>query len=511
MINFKEIRQKKQEFYFLTAFNRASNFPLSKLKGIIFNGNLGLNRLLFIFLMSLFLIPPAVRAQTEQENFDKYWHYRQRFNQYFMYVGDKEGESMVVCARNREFTSQLCFGQHGIHFGYYLGVLATEYLILVQEKQHQKAKNTLKELRSALTAYEEQMDKCEQYWGKEKCLDGFFVRENMPLDYLDTNTENGKNHFEALNKGLTSANIWNSDSACMLGLANGQPAWVNGLFEITTHKEPMSQDEAYGVMMGLALIIKCVPPLAEEAKYLFELICLHIIGKNECQNCGGEGYVIKKPDCNSISESTGGVTAFFGYGIACAAAKFTDKNIDYYYNTFDAKKLSSSVNSYFKTGKLKLTIGNNNMYMLWDICKRGIPGTQEWNRSMVSTLAALGDSWGEKTDKGLINNAYWKKGEKTHDWRSFYLSLWRFLHDKNPDNEEKKLIKSELDAAPYEGPYNLKTENNPNNIASGGWAYTYRYRATIKEQFEGGPSTGIFNGLDYMLMYNLYQLIYIKR
>ena len=463
----------------------------------------------FILFLCIFLITNAITAQDEQKNLDKYVHYRQRFNQYFMYVGDKSGESLVVCIRNRDFKPQLCYGQHGVHFGYYLGVLATEYTLLTRNNQPQQADKTLKELLSALSAYEEQLDKCEQYWNKEKCLDGFFIRENVPLNYLDTSTETGKTHFEYLNTDLTAENSWNSDSNRMIGLENGKPAWVNGLYEVYAQKDPMSQDEAYGVMMGLALVAKCVPPLAQEAKYLFELISLHIIGKNACQNCGGEGYVIKKPDCLSVSESTGGVTAFFGYGIACAAAKVTGKEIDYFYNTFNSKKLSSMVNDYSQTGKMKLTIGGNNMYMLWDMCKGGIPGSQEWNRSMASTLAAMGDSWGKKTEKGLINNCYWTKGTKPHDWRSFYLSLWRFLNDKPPNREEKELIKSELNAAPFEGTYNFKTEENPTNFATGGWAYTYRYRATIKEQFEGdGHLRGVYNGLDYMLMYNLYQLIY---
>ncbi len=467
-----------------------------------------MKRLFVVFFLLFF--PYSITAQTEQENLAKYRHYRQRFNQYFMYIGDRPGESLVVCARNRDFKPQLSYGQHGIHFGYYLGVLATEYDLLMRNEQHNQASETLEELSYALLAYEEQLDKCEQYWGKEKCLDGFFVRENVPLDYLDSNTESGRSHLESLNRGLTSENIWSPDNGSMKGLATGKPGWVDGLYEHPAIKEPMSQDEAYGVMMGMALVAKCVPPLAARAIHLFELISLHIIGKNECQNCGGEGYVIKKPDCESVSESTGGVTAFFGYGIAYAAAKVTGKDIEYFYNTFDSKKISPLVNDYFQTGKLKLTIGNNNMYMLWKICKRGIPGSQEWNRSMVSTLASIGDSWGKNTNKGITNNCYWKKGPKPHDWRSFYLSLWRFLHDKAPDNNEKKLIKSELDVAPYEGPYSFKTEKYPANYAPGGWAYVYRYRATMKEQFEGDSYIGVFNGLDYMLMYNLYQLIYAK-
>ena len=465
----------------------------------------------YILLLTNSILPCVLIAQTEQENRDKYWHYRQRFNQYFMYVGDKSGESLVVCNRNRNMTTRLCFGQHGIHFGYYLGMLATEYQLLLRNHEQQTADSTLEELRYALLAYSEQMDKCEYYWDKEPCLDGFFVRENIPLDYLDTNTVSGRNHFNHLNTDLTKFHIFNSDSGKMGGLENGQPAFVNGLFDVSQRKEPMSQDEAYGVMMGLALVAKCVPPLEQEAKHLFELITLHIIGKNECQNCHSNGYEIRKPDCSSISESSGGVTAFFGYGIAAAAAKVTGKDIHYFYNTFDKEKFAYTVKEYFQTGKMKSTIGGNNMYMLWKICGNGIPGSQEWNRSMVSTLGAIGDSWGKRTDKSLAKNCHWTKGSKPHDWRTFYLSLWRFLHDKEPNTEEKQMIRHELDSAPYHGPYNFKSEAHPANFASGGWAYVYRYRATISEQFEGSRLLGVFNGLDYMLMYNLYQLLYGKR
>jgi hypothetical protein len=294
----------------------------------------------------------------------------------------------------------------------------------------------------------------------------------------------------------------------MAGLENGQAAYVNDLYDVHSTKDPMSQDEAYGVMMGLSLVAKCVPPLEEAAKHLFELIALHLVGKNDCQNCHGNGYEIRKPDCRSVSESTGGVTAFFGYGIAAAAAQVTGKDIHYFHNTFDGDKLAGMFNNYFQTGKMKYTIGSNNMYLLWKICGNGIPGSQEWNRSMASTLAEIGDSWGKRTDKSLIKNCYWQKGSKPHDWRTFYLSLWRFLHDKTPDNKEKQLIMQELNAAPYNGTYNFKTDTHPTRFAAGGWAYVYRYRATLAEQFEGSHYRGVFNGLDYMLMHNLYQLLY---
>ncbi|MDR1878723.1 MAG: hypothetical protein LBQ64_04080 [Bacteroidales bacterium] len=461
----------------------------------------------------LFIIIPTVSvsslgAQTEQANAEKYWYYRQRFNRYFIYVGDKTGESMVVASRNYDFLPSLDFGQHGVHFGYYLGMLATEYRLLVRGNQLQKADSTLQELRFAMLAYTEQMDRCEHYWNKEDCLDGFFIRENVPVDFIDTSLVDGKKHFDALNKNLTSANTWNNDSGHFCGLAHGDPAWIDHLREVNVDKSPMSQDEAYGVMMGMALVAKCVPALEDEAKAIFELICLHITGRNVCRHCEGRPYLIRKPDCSPIAESRGGVTVFFGYGIAAAASQVTGKSVDYFSHSFDLKTLPDRLKNYFQTGKLTYTPGKNNRYFLWKICSGGIPGDQEWNRAMAVSLAAMGDSWGKHTDKGLMRNSYRLRGRKTHDWRSFYLSLWRFLNDKAPDLSEKTLILSELDAAPSRGTYNMTTELHPDHFAHGGWAYIYRYRATFDEQYARKSTIGIFNGLDYMLMYNLYRLIY---
>ncbi len=461
-----------------------------------------------LLIVALFCTIFSVFAQTETENLAKYQFYRQRFNQYFIIVGEHEGENMVIGNRNRYMGKGICFGQHSIHFGYYLGMVATEYALLVRNGDLVQAQADLQELSSALNAYCEQMDKCEHRYNQEDRLDGFFVRENVPTDFLDTTTVLGLAHRQALNQNLNSSHVYDTSTGCFTGLEKGMPAYVNTLFQVYKNKELMSQDEAYGIMMGLALIIKCVPDLAERAKEIFTLIALQLVGKNPYRSCPNDGYIIKKPDCQPISESSGGNTALFGYGIAAAAAKATGLPIDTFINSLSIKDYMYCLRKYNLTGKSAAIIGFNNMYYIWKICGNGVPGNQEWNRSMAATLGAIGDSWGKHTDKSISKNVYWKKGEKQHDWRTFYLSLWRFLHDKTPNDTEKLMIQTELNAAPPFGPYNYKSQQFPDNFAKGGWAYTYRYRATFEEQFSGSKLTGNFSGLDYMLMYNLYQLLY---
>lgn len=447
-------------------------------------------------------------AQNEQINLEKYKFYRQRFNQYFIVVGKHPGESFVIGNRNRYMGSKICFGQQGVIWGYYLGVLSTEYALLMQQKDTLNAQKTLFEIDAAINTYCNQMDKFEHIYGIEDKLDGCFIRENVPLSFLKDTNSQGISHQKILNQNLDSSHIFLTDSGYFRGLPKGMPAYIDGLFQVYAQKEMMSQDEAYGIMMGFALLAKCVPERQEIAKHLFEIITLHIIGKNQQNRCSNDGYIIKGPTCEIISESTGGNTSFFAYGIAAAAAAVTEKSIDNFINKFSSKDYANSLKQYSKNGKFRIPIGINNMYYIWKICGNGIPGNQEWNRSMACTLGAIGDSWGKNTEKHIIKNCYWTKGSKQHDWRTFYVSLWRFLHDKIGNDNERQAINAELNTAPQYGPYNYKSATFPDNFSKGGWAYTYRYRATFSEQFEGSNLTGNFSGLDYMLMYNLYQLLY---
>ena len=96
-------------------------------------------------LILLIIIANGVQGFPQTaENLVKYWNYRDRLK-YFVVTGDKYGESQIICVRNRVYaegdvdnseSEAADFGQHGVHTGYYLGVLATEYYLLNKNGQY---------------------------------------------------------------------------------------------------------------------------------------------------------------------------------------------------------------------------------------------------------------------------------------------------------------------------------------------------------------------------------------
>ena len=90
----------------------------------------------------LFSLSSKLYAQNDSLNTQKYWHYRERLK-YFVIPGTQRGESQIAGIRNRfdYGTDDINFGQHTIHFGYYIGMLATEFKLL-NDANASKAKET---------------------------------------------------------------------------------------------------------------------------------------------------------------------------------------------------------------------------------------------------------------------------------------------------------------------------------------------------------------------------------
>ena len=155
-----------------------------------------------ILFLIVFCINTQITFSQISTDLMKYWFYRNRLK-YFVVPGSKIGESQIVCVRNKIIESDqgyidpgrenIDFGQHGKHNGLYIGVLATEYYLLEQNGQTADAAKTLSELNYALDAVITYWDSlAEPYWkhnngspydGK---YNGFFIRGNVPCDFLDT-------------------------------------------------------------------------------------------------------------------------------------------------------------------------------------------------------------------------------------------------------------------------------------------------------------------------------------
>jgi hypothetical protein len=472
-------------------------------------------QILLALLLFVNIIPSFSQSCTDMM---KYWYYRNRLK-YFVVPGEKIGESQIICTRNKlaypesEWLSDnVDYGQHGKHDGLYIGVLATEHYLLEQNGQYDDAANTLKELYYSLYAVKTYWDSlAEPFYGSYTASwDGFFIRGNVPCDFFDTSnpngngfTINGESHTSILNKGLDPTNdLYNPSSktfgifprghvgyithrtsaACSGGTSGGTPC------EFNNHPESMSQDEAIIILMGCALAVKCTDEDDEDsihtlAKNMADKIIKEVL--NIDYQSTGENYCrIYDPAGNKIPGNKGGSTLGYSPGFLESGYQITG---DHWYRT----------------------------NAIWEIFQ--IPNQIAWqaairsasDQDLTATILAMGN-YSPGRIAGLTND---KK-----NWDTFYLLLWEVLNDKkrNHHNQEELLDKTltQLDAAPCSGPYCYKidTKLGYNNYdtdgvhASGGWATDYRWFKRGYEQDHGDWCTGNYNGLDYMLLYNLYHI-----
>jgi len=429
-------------------------------------------------------------AQTsmtnEERNLVKYWYYRNRL-QYFMVQGNGIGESQVAGVRNLWNSGILNFGQQSAYLGDYIGVLATEYYLLNQNGQD--VNQTLLELYYAMQTYIENMDKCESDYPWESLnmndqYDGFFMRNNIPNNFVELHPELNKNVLP----GTTHS--------------GGDPGWVNSVSSnmcSNPYIEIMSQDEAIFLLRNLALVKQLVPnnlhfdnENGEPLSYNFNSKSIEIaskiisyiqfcpygflIGDNTIVNIE---WIFNRPDYNSM---VGNNSLFFQHGFRGADQFF-----------------------------LGYCFGQTPIEMLrfWSM----IPYTSSLINTdhghMASSLASVGNSWPIVIDLwvGYITvpatTLKIKNCTERHNWDTFYLLLWEVLQNETTSRLNMQKVSDQLNAAPCNGPY----AKNESDYSGNGWASSAKFWHNIDKQTNGDNNFwGIYNGLDYMLLYNLYRI-----
>ncbi|HBS87235.1 MAG: hypothetical protein A2W91_03375 [Bacteroidetes bacterium GWF2_38_335] len=432
-------------------------------------------------------------AQSPDENLKKYWNYRQRL-EYFVSVGDQPGESCIAAQRNFMSGDKavLRFGQHITYFGEYMGVVATEYLLLKLENAD--VKSTLTELYYILEAYK-RLDKCESKfpWNqKNDCLDGFAVRDDISADFIkrspDLNRgQNEKISFDSLRKTAPGKPGY-VNRVCSPGCAD---CACNSSTKLSELKKTncVNQDDLCPLFTGLALVIKCLPDTlltvikndGSKVKYQFcdtaRMIMYLSVSylSNEHKKYGSDSWQLYRPDSTAIDWRNGGVTKYF----SSAFIKLLEKYVP-------EKNVSEKASCFYR--------------FFWQFLQI-FPLPNNDNRSMTSHLAVVTDSWrfaGINTTCSGI-----RKQGMVDGWKPYYLLMWKFLNDKkrrfNPAKAEKH-----LDLAPFNGPYCYKQgEEIPGNK----WSSSSRYWQSRKNQKNGSAFfMGNYNGTDFLLLYNLYHL-----
>jgi len=472
-------------------------------------------KVIILILIIVQLLPLVAFSQTPEENLLKYWYYRDRLK-YFVVPGEKQGEGDMAGVRNRMYYLfpdyyNLDFGQNCVYQGYYIGILATEFRILKDNGKDIDALNTEQELVYALKQFYNFLDRCEHWWGDPDLNDGYFIRTAVPFDFNDlfepagiTSSWNhffqSERHLNILNHKLNNTDHdWDAISQSF-GNPRGHPGYcgdyiggavINGSsLGQSGFPEWYSQDEAIGLLMGLALVSTCMPDasiIVEETGKNSQLTAQEFALLIIERICGNDTWKINNPDPNGNPPHHNCIS--FAYGYAAAGHWFSNGTIPtlhYFTNEYN----ECMARGWWNNG---------------DAMPAGLT-----NHVMASTLAALGSSWhsqiflppacpiiNSNNTEATITNLL-----ENYNLHTFYMLLYKILHpDVTLSNDPFPLSILQLNGAPYEGPYNYG-----NGIHSGnGWAYTYKWRGNLSEQNDGS-TMGNFSGCDYLLFYNLYLL-----
>ncbi|MFH1319945.1 MAG: hypothetical protein ABII90_04740, partial [Bacteroidota bacterium] len=314
-----------------------------------------MKKLIFI----LFLVVPFIGiAQTSSENLKKYWYYRIRLINDFMKVGPDQGES--IPAEVRQINGKIKWGDATMYLGWYIGVLATEYLLL--DVYDQNTFRTKKELYYALNAYERIDMNAEPLYYDDNgnpgtpTLNGFFIRDDVPADFLTKNNNENLAHF---NQELTDVSEVNSITSDYIREVSGSDPCI----------AEMSQDNVYQLLIGFALVNRFIDDgvtyngvaLKLKARVMADLILKHVRKDN---------WKIKNP-VEGEDVCRGWKTLSRSFGLAAAGKKIT--GIGY----------QNVLSEYW--------------YYIWQLAQTFVNPTSG-NNHHKAVLAAIGDSWRIRLD-----------------------------------------------------------------------------------------------------------------
>ena len=413
------------------------------------------------------LLPCLLMAQTPVENLQKYKILRERFNLGFVLRAenaDVQGSFLPVESRQTSADGSVtAYWADGTWWlGHYVAVLATEYARLRGEGDTLSAEAARLELCQALNAYDRLDRVAESCWNGDTCTNGFYLRDDVPAGW----------------KGVPDVQNVVSDFARHCG-------------NVSSTGNGPSQDQAWASYLGLALVRALVD---DSALYAHSgAIARRLVKAMQFTDAGGrESWQVTNPVTGAVMQSsmdiqwlryaharacellTGGTVDFGGSNTPVARMlwntiqnSFTiDKNG--YYNWYGVMLLSTVIN---ETGNLA---GDENA------------GAYEWLLRRSEELAKLRPDFEQSLVFPHLPLA----------------SLLLYPQQKQPLSDAS-VYEQYLNCAPVGGASRQK-QGEKWVCTAAPW-HTLSLFCPWHNQDEGS-----FNMLDYLLLYNLYRLVYHK-
>jgi len=391
-------------------------------------------------------------AQTTADNLEKYHALRARLLSDFTVAGEAPGNSQPADVRD-DAEGFIKWADSTIRLGWYLGVLATEHHLYSHPDDYPGAQGpeaTLEELHDALLALE-RIDLVGDASFPPPCtqgesLNGFFIRDDVP------------DGFHVNFPPLTTT-------------------YSDFVDPVLTNKE-MSQDQVYHLLIGLALVKRYVPKgvsvqgrelsawAVEQARRIVE----HMVQ---------DDWTIANPACNRVV-NRGPYAIGFSGGTRQAIGFITD-----------GAYVPDTASGWIDIWASATTPGF-------------IPYADIDNLHMAMSIAAVGNAWGDTTSEILTT-----LGEAP-DW-PFYTLLHRALHDDaavgwcNTGEATNARARAMLDELPLGADI---ASPQPAGPAVHGFTRSNRFMRGAAAAYTGerGSEGHRYNGLDYLLLHNLYAL-----
>ena len=413
--------------------------------------------------------------------------------------------------------------------GWYWVVLATEYQLLMINSQYDEAQRTLEELFLALQAYRRldmqaqcmarlRYDEIENHFEVENCntekacLCGAKYREgghkhfDSPCDDLCSYTPqlDGYSGFylredatQALESTLQEQNedIYNIDFVASDYAMSIPPC--TSIFSppcyLVHRQDYMSQDGMTGLMLGLAMIKRYIP---EDA---------------EVTTCTGETYHPLQMAINISNGLIDNVDDNYNNRIAWPmSSSCCDKEV--FLSESEGGRLFATIHGFKKAADYiddKNRHSNIDELFGWDLLRTQVATTNSNNAKFWLRLRAIG----------------WDIGEESNHRKNFFISE---MEDQNLDilklindllypgganlctSEDQAFFERLLCSAPCAGPCR-KRDDYPDSNPD--WPYfvcsnTPRWQGQGWETGGDNGHSRIFNGLDFMALYNIYMLRY---
>ncbi len=432
---------------------------------------------IIIFIIIL-IIPLSSLTQTVEDNLEKYWYLRQRLEDHFIAISpnNESGTNIPAITVQKNGIMNWHDGNSGMQ--YYIGMLATEYRLLKDNGLDYQ--NTLQKLDYAIKAVERLDSTAETYWGGEPCMNGYFIRDDVPSTFDDT----------AVIKGLNE---------------NFAGRIIDATF---THFDPAldnSQDNVWHYLLNFALVVKLVDDIdiKNRVRKLAGNMVNHMhsfdwswafSSQNKityvCNNSGETHHWAIIPAGENTHQRWFEAWIMrnpVNYGLAHAWQVWEQppSHVGRQWGFAEAAHWITGLNHHYASSeddKFEIEILANN-------------ASEEVNYSFKALFTVIGYYW------QYINTRF----DPSNPHHEHFPLIWQILHEDMDLGDFKPAYENLLNSCPECGPFYYKEDGIITYPPQ--WGFENRL---ISDPGEPGELriTGDLSGIDYMLLNNLYWLVY---